>query len=356
MIQPRHSRPPEASTRPSVAGGLTAGLFTALLAFGLLCALLAPLTAAVANAPRAGTLSLVHENDIYNNTDRNYTNGLQLSWVSGEPTAPEWVLSVARLAPWFSQQGELSHGYLFGQSMFTPHDITVSDPPQDDRPYAGWLYGTIALSSETGPQLDQFALTLGVVGPASQAEHSQIFIHHLLNADEPRGWDTQLGNELGIVVTYQRSWRGLNTQPIDGLTLDLTPHLGAALGNVFTYANTGLTMRFGRQLPLDYGPPRIQPSIPGSAVYVPRSGFGWYLFAGVEGRAVARNIFLDGNTFRDSRRVDKEPLVGDLQFGLVLDWRETRLSYTHVLRTREFEQQRENDGFGVISLSVSFQS
>jgi hypothetical protein len=84
------------------------------------------------------------------------------------------------------------------------------------------------------------------------------------------------------------------------------------------------------------------------------SGFGWYLFAGIEGRAVARNIFLDGNTFRGSRSVDKKHLVGDLQFGFVLDWSDVRLGYTHVLRSREFQAQESVDGFGSLSLSVKY--
>lgn len=84
------------------------------------------------------------------------------------------------------------------------------------------------------------------------------------------------------------------------------------------------------------------------------SDFGWYAFAGIEGRAVARNIFLDGNTFADSRSVDKEPLVGDLQFGIVLDWSDVRLSYTHVYRTREFRTQESSDDFGAFSVSAKF--
>ncbi|HEY0720738.1 MAG TPA: lipid A deacylase LpxR family protein [Gammaproteobacteria bacterium] len=326
------------------------------LALAWLVCVAVPRAVEAANSA-AGTLSLVHENDLFNHTDRNYTNGVQLSWVPGDSAPPAWALHIARQLPWFPRAGQLSHGYLFGQSMFTPHDITLPDPPQDDRPYAGWLYGTIALSSETGRQLDQFALTLGVVGPASMAEQSQKFIHKVTGSVEPRGWDTQLENELGIMATYQRSWRGLSTHPLNGLTVDLTPHLGGALGNVFTYANSGLTMRIGKHLPLDFGPPRIQPSIPGSGVYMPQGGeFSWYLFGGVEGRAVARNIFLDGNTFRDSRSVEKKPLVGDLQLGIVLDWSDARLSYTHVLRSREFENQRKNDGFGVITLTLLFSS
>jgi hypothetical protein len=137
--------------------------------------------------------------------------------------------------------------------------------------------------------------------------------------------------------------------------LDFTPHIGGALGNVYTYANAGVTIRYGKRLPNDYGPPRIQPGLPGSGVFSPVSGFDWYVFAGIDGRAVARNIFLDGNTFRDSRSVDKEPLIGDLQFGLVLYWPVMRLSYTHVLRTREFQtQQSSKDYFGSLSMSVMF--
>jgi hypothetical protein len=113
-------------------------------------------------------------------------------------------------------------------------------------------------------------------------------------------------------------------------------------------------MRFGKRLSNDYGPPRVQPGLPGFADFSPVSGFGWYLFAGIEGRAVARNIFLDGNTFRDSRSVDKKHLVGDLQVGFVLEWTDMRLSYTHVLRTREFQTQGSEDNFGSFRLSFKF--
>jgi hypothetical protein len=46
--------------------------------------------------------------------------------------------------------------------------------------------------------------------------------------------------------------------------------------------------------------------------------FGWDLFFGTQGRAVARNIFLDGNTFQNSRSVSKEPVVADLIIGAEL--------------------------------------
>jgi hypothetical protein len=331
------------NTRQSRGDGIT------LLLLALLTALFTPCPAMAAEKARSGAFSLVFENDHFHNTDRHYTNGINLGWLPADTSPPKGALVLIRHTPFFPQDSAHRHGYSFGQSTFTPDDINLNNPPTDDRPYAGWLYGSIHLESGTEQQLDQLVLTLGVVGPASLAELGQKTLHKARAVSKPRGWGNQLENELGMVITYQRNWRVLTSR-----FLDLTPHAGAALGNIFTYANSGLTLRTGRNLPPDYGPPRIQPGIPGAISFAAPDGFSWYLFAGVEGRAIARNIFLDGNTFRSSRSVDKEVLVGDLQFGAVLTWRKARLSYTHVLRTNEFKSQRHRDGFGAIALTVAY--
>lgn len=321
----------------------------------LIIAALVPTSAAgAAEAPERGTLSFVFENDLFHNEDGRYTNGVQLSWLSDPRNGPEWALRVAPWFPLFPEGGTIRTEYALGQTIFTPSTIKLEDPPPDDRPYAGWLYSAIGLIAETGQRLDVLELTLGMVGPASFAEETQRFTHKITGANEPRGWDTQLKNEPGVVLTYQRSWRAFVLESASGFGFDLTPHAGGALGNVYTYADAGLTVRFGRNRPFDFGMPRIQPSLPGSGFFLPRRGVGWYVFAGVEGRAVARNIFLDGNTFRDSRSVDKEPLVGDLQFGIALTWRNMRVSYTRVLRTEEFEDEGGGSDFGALSLSLRF--
>jgi lipid A 3-O-deacylase len=236
--------------------------------------------------------------------------------------------------------------------MFTSSHIELKDPPPGERPYAGWLYGSVGLGAVSGRRLDEFSLTIGIIGRASLAEQVQNVIHEVTGARIPRGWDTQLEDEIGFVVTRQRSWRGADLAAHARRQLDLTPHLGIALGTVLTYANAGVTMRYGKDLPNDYGPPRIQAGLPASGYFSQPANFGWYLFAGIEARAVARNIFLDGNTFHESRSVEKERLIGDLQFGVVFDWPGVRLSYTHVLRTREFENQDTDDQFGALSVSV----
>ena len=69
---------------------------------------------------------------------------------------------------------------------------------------------------------------------------------------------------------------------------------------------------------------------------------------------MARNIFLDGNTFRDSHRVDREPLVADLQFGIAFHVRGIRIALSNIWRSREFEGQAEPVQFGAINISFPF--
>ncbi len=309
------------------------------------------------------TVTVVVENDVFYDTDRHYTNGVRASWAGSINGAPRWAAAIADRVPFFPKSGDVHTLYTLGQNMYVPSDITQESPPLSDRPYAGWLYGSVGLVKETDKQLDQLNLSLGIVGPSAFAEDTQKFVHKVIDSNDPKGWHTQLGNEPALLLSYQRSWREVISRPVRALTLDVTPTLSAALGNVFTHAGAGATLRFGNITPLragtngrplDFGPPRIQPSAPGSVFFFSADRFTWYLFAGVEGRAVARNIFLDGNTFGHSRSVNSEPWVGDAQFGFVAAWRDWRASYTHVMRTREFVGQRERDDFGAFSVSIRF--
>ena len=300
--------------------------------------------------------SLQLENDLFGgNSDRHYTHGTRAEYVSAENAAPEWLRDLAENFPLFSETGASRYSFAIGQSMFTPSSILVAAPTKYDRPYAGWAYGSFGLMSDGGDRLDNIEFTLGMVGKNSQAGKVQKWIHrHISNSPDPQGWDTQLANELGVNVTYERMWRIMRPLPVGELQTDIIPNAGVALGNVFTHVNGGFIARFGTDLPSDYGPPRIQPSMPGSAFFKPSDGFSWYFFAGLGARAVARNIFLDGNTFRDSHSVDKRPLVGDVQGGLVLGWGDFRLSYTRIGRTEEYKGQQGADEFASLNFSLAF--
>lgn len=301
-----------------------------------------------------GIHTFAYENDIFAGEDNGYTNGVQYSYLSPESDIPAWIESAAASFPLFSDGGRRRYGFAVGQSMFAPDDLLRSDLIADDRPYAGFLYGSVGILSDTGMRLDNLQLTLGVVGPSSLAAQTQDAVHDVTGSPDPQGWSNQLRDEPGFILTYERKWRSLHQMSPFGLGVDVTPHIGASAGNIHTHATVGATVRFGLDLPSDYGPPLIRPNLPGSDFFEPHRGLGWYVFAGVEGRAVARNIFLDGNTFRDSHSVDKRPFVGGVQAGVAVTVGDVRVAYTHVLRSEEFLGQDSTDTFGAVTLSIRF--
>jgi len=307
-----------------------------------------------------GTFTLTVENDRFVNTDRHYTHGTRFGWVSDKTTGgPDVVRDTLDMLYPLADVSGGRIGFTLGQSIFTPEDTATRDLVLDDRPYAGWLYGAVALYAEadwTGPTgheyttLDSVELSLGVVGPASYADEVQNGWHEIIGVSRANGWDHQLDNEPAVALFFERKWRP-DPLEVGGFEADLIPHLGGSLGNVFTLANAGITFRIGENLKTDFGPPQIRPAFSGPGAVSPDTDWAWYLFAGAQGNAVGRNIFLDGNTFSDSHSVDSKPFVGDFQFGAALVFEDVRIAATHVYRTREFEGQSQADRFGIISLS-----
>jgi len=335
-----------------------------------LCAALPTIAAAQAQegkpAPR-GTLSVVIENDKFNSpntdrqTDRNFTSGVRLNWISEPRETPEWGRRLAAWVPVFPDGGVTRVGYAVGQNMYTPENTQSRERIMNDRPYSGWTYVAAAITSsrEAGDaaRLDTLELNLGIIGPQSYAAETQREYHRLIGSPLPQGWGNQLRNEPGIVLFYERKWRNVAKSSIlPGIEGDFSPHVGGSVGNVFTYAGTGVTLRVGHNLGVDYGPPRIRPGLAGSMHFDTDEGepFAAYAFVGIEGRAVARDITLDGNTFARSHSVDRRPLVGDVQMGLAMVYAPVRVTFTYVMRTREFETQGSPDRFGALSMSIKF--
>jgi len=303
-----------------------------------------------------GTLSLIEENDsVFDQSDKHYTHGLQLSYVGDQQAMTQapigaWVADHLMLPG--GTDTTLREGWFFGQSMFTPEDLLRPEPDPRDRPYAGWLFGGLRLYRDSGTVLDRADVTLGMVGPASLASDLQRRWHAMGigGGQKPQGWNYQLRDEPGLILSEQRSWRiSLARGPLE---MEALPQVNLALGNVYDYAGAGLMLRLGQGLAADWGPPRMAPGQQGSDFQVPQ-GFGWYLFAGLEGRAVARNLFLDGNSFETSRHVGHEDFVGDFTAGVALLLPSMRADFAYVLRTREFPGQREGDQFASIALSLS---
>jgi hypothetical protein len=307
--------------------------------------------ASAAEGPPAGAFSILFENDIFFNTDRYYTNGTALAYTTAPQDTPDWTVDLAHDLPFFEQGSDVRTSFMLAQEIFTPQNTALVDPDPNDRPYAGYLYLGLGLLGVSETHLDQIQLQLGVIGPASLAQDAQNWVHSIIGNRLAAGWKFQLRDEPGVELIYERSFKIIPPRSWLGLFFDLEPHAGIAIGNVYDYVNAGAMARVGINLPDDFGPLRLEPSLPGTGFFEPNGAVSAYVFAGVDGRAIGRNIFLDGNSFELSRSVVKENLVGDLQMGAVVAIDNVRLSFTHVFRTKEFKNQPNADQFGAVNLT-----
>ncbi|MCB9996442.1 MAG: lipid A deacylase LpxR family protein [Rhodospirillales bacterium] len=302
-------------------------------------------------------MTLAVENDsIGKGTDQNYTSGVRATYFNVNARIPQVIDDIAAYIPTFDISETTSIAYSIGQNLYTPDDIKSPQQDPNDRPWAAWLYGSAGLATLTGNHIDELELTLGMVGPAAQGEFAQKYIHSLIGSPDPKGWDNQLKNEPGVIASWLRRWPQAAYFENAGLFGALEPNVNISLGNIYTYAGTGLTFTLSPASDRwQDTPQRVRPAIPGTGYFqIPDDGWGWQIFAGVDGRAVAHNIFLDGNMFADSHSIDKEHFVADFNTGFALTFERVRLSYTLTYRTKEFERQDDNDLFGGLTLSYRY--
>ena len=317
-----------------------------------------------------GSATVYSENDKYfAGTDQHYTNGLKISVLSAELTnftadpVPHAVQNLARALDRLVPPGkDCKLGLALGQNQYTPINTSTTAPQPNDRPYAAWLYASAAFQVYQPPrvfatgtraiaQLDTLEVSVGLVGPGALGRQAQNNFHDVIGVAHAHGWPNQIHNEPGLDLALERKWRLATAHARDDWGADFIPHAGVTVGNIFTFASVGAEVRAGWKLPADFGTNLIGPSSDSNSR---RPDWSIFTFAACDGRAVARDITLDGNTFRSSPHIAKEPLVGDVLGGIALGTRRWQFTYTQVERTKEFKGQTKASVFGSISATLYY--
>ena len=311
---------------------------------------------------QGGFFDVVDENDAWSNIlgqhqDRHYTHGIKLNYMLREHSLSD---TNAVLPLWGIDDAYASSGFVLGQNMYTPENILDPNPIPTDRPYAGWLYAGLVYQrrgqfTEHIAVMENFEINLGVVGPLSLAGETQRLVHRLrFPEDIPEGWGNQLKNEPGVELKYARLWRWSPTAETARF-FDIIPNVGVEAGNIAIFATAGATVRLGLNLPQDFGHQIIDSPASANGGLAAKPHWSVYFFAGADGRLVAHDIALDGNTFRGGPHVDKRDFVDDLICGFALEpCRFVEISYAHVNRSRQFRGQQGNDVFGSIDARIGF--
>lgn len=279
----------------------------------------------------SATWRLEFDNDIFFRSDDGISNGLSLQYHS--PAAADWpdLKGICRLQrrmgkrlPFPGREGmRCRAGLAIGQLIQTPLDITRSDLIPEDVPYAGALTLHANWIRFSDDDLYGFEVVTGVAGPLSLAGATQRLIHRLFGFRPPCGWDQQLGNELLLNFNSVRKKKIWSAGRAEGAAIDLAICGDVALGNLLTHARAALELRAGRNLPGGF----ISLPDPGgfsmqhAAVLDPAcpARASWQGFFVLRGTALGRMLFLDGNTFRHSHRLERNSFMVQALTGLRFD-------------------------------------
>ena len=285
--------------------------------------------------------------------DGHYTNGVELNRIS-QPDGNHWTRDLADWLPGSRAADVDAVGYHLSHQIYTPEDIKRSGLIDNDRPYAAVVIGGVSLYTDnqlaTRRETSVLTFQLGWLGPAAGGRPLQKGAHKLGGNNEPRGWRHQLRNEPILSLAGKKTW--WRQDHLVGLEWEYGPNASFQIGNLYDYLGAGGALRFGRQLDHSYNIPSAAPTLGGQEGFQIAGNFGWYGFVGVEGRFMARNLLLDGNSFESSHSVDRRQWVGDLSAGVALNWNRWGLAFTNVWRTHEFEAQDRSDQIGTVILST----
>lgn len=315
------------------------------------------LNPATATTPFSVAIYWVNDGSILkrnNAQDRHYTNGNAVTFAH----RPDWAEGFAETAAFGESFNSTAAGYILGHMIFTPENINTTQLIRNDRPYAGYLFAGVYLQRANDDTFDHVQLDLGVVGPASQADHIQKDIHEWLDIDEPKGWKNQLHDEFTAQLYLRRKWR-FDLHNISVFDTDiqhqLIPHVELAVGSVYRNASAGATWRIGHNLPDDFGPGRLADvkAETGSTAHKT----GGYGFIRITGRVVEHDLFIQGNSYKESHGVDTETFVGEIQTGFAVyhhykGWL-LNANYSQTFASEQFDGQNGSDAFASIMLAAS---
>lgn len=314
-------------------------------------------SATLPSLARADLLDVAWDNDLLTGSDRGYTNGLMISYL----TAPAQdqnrrSAGLARTAeralnflPGLSSSGhQQALAFSLKQLMVTPADITATPPDTNDLPYAGYLSVSSTIWSWDADTITGYGAHIGVIGPESGAEASQKLVHKLTGSEEPRGWDAQLGTDVtaGLEATHARKLIAHGTA--DGLRQEVSLVGSATLSSFRTSFGTAAVWRTGHNLPVNFIPDYAGTSstigLPGA---LDHSAPGWSVFIGL-GLEVVPYSYLDKNA--SPYRFEESLLQGQAGIGASVYWDRLQLSLTVRATTGEEQTNKDNFSFGSLSM------
>ena len=290
-----------------------------------------------ANQLKLKEAHFITENDADFRQDNDYTFGSE----------------IGALFAFTDERNSSQHDFIsftYDWQIYTPEDLKNPDIIEDDRPYAGYQYIKTSLHRADLEQLQTVSFQIGFIGPDTKMQQVQNGVHSVIGSPYANGWDHQLENELIVQLNYSyRKFIDLDKKGV------LLPEVGFELGNASIKGYGMLLYRYGNDIRSDFGSTLMDNTdyykIPRKKLM--KQKWRYALQLSLKTNFIARDIFLDGNTFRTSHSVEKENFTAEIGYGVDIGYKRWSFGYLRKHLSKEFKTQNRYHSYG--SLIISYQ-
>lgn len=231
-----------------------------------------------------GYFRVIFDNDIFDNTDYYYTNGVRFEYVSALLNK----FSLGKLLPSLNKADIDVQGLSLVQNIYTPVNPDTRNINKNDRPFSAYLTLGLfhkSINIEKGLKVSSEFL-FGIMGPASLGGFVQSGIHDI----EPVGWENQINNDIYLNYSIR----------VDKLVLgiknfELKTNANAKIGTIYNNIGAGLNLRFGK----------FNRFVENDILYLENTKkhrLNYWIFTRLQGNLIAYNATLQGGLFNDSNR------------------------------------------------------
>ncbi|AWI25144.1 lipid A deacylase LpxR family protein [Flavobacterium pallidum] len=286
-------------------------------------------------------LGLVLDNDLYVSTvsDRYYTNGFEIFYKYLGQKQTEKI-------------HKRINEFRIGQYIYNPYNIRAADIKRNDRPFAGYLFGSYGMhtfyQNESVLKLDFQA---GFVGPNAFGQEMQEFFHNTFGYVAVEGWEHQIKNALALQLNASYSHKILNS--LSSPYNDFHASAEVKAGTV----NSGISIGILSRLSLKPLLPMFQSNMHHASIDKDKDAFGkqneFYLFLAPHLNYQLYDATIQGSMFSDNSPVtyDVVPFRFNAEAGLKYRKGKWDLAYVFVYRGKE----PKNDGVkGFVYGSITF--
>lgn len=223
-------------------------------------------------------LQVRHDNDFLFSIDRYYTTGTGFAY--DRVIEGDFILSR-------NEQFPIQLKFSLGQETYTPRELFESDFDLLERPYAGYLFGSLQISKASENSIFKLEGEVGLAGPQSLAGKFQVTYHELINEFIPV-WEGEIANSVHVNLKSQfvRDFKIQKSNLLSYVSLISE----VAVGTKAVYAQQGAIAYFGKR-----------------AATGTTSAFGrlgnlpeLYGFAGMSYKYVVHNALISGHPFGDT--------------------------------------------------------